>query len=42
MLDNYKTQGYVGNEFAHRGYPTLEKGLKIMDWLTNEDLDIHE
>lgn len=36
MLENYKTQGYVGNEFAHSGYPTLEKGHKIMDWLIKE------
>ena len=36
-LANYKTQGYVGNKAAHKGYPTLEKGLKIMDWLTTEN-----
>ena len=36
-LSNYKTQGYVGNKAAHKGYPTLEKGLKIMDWLTTEN-----
>ena len=36
-LNSFKTQGYVGNKAAHAGYPTLTKGLKIMDWLTTED-----
>lgn len=36
-LENYKTTGYVGNQAAHLGKPTLEKGLKIMDWLKTEN-----
>ena len=36
-LENFKTQGYVGNKAAHAGHPTLEKGLKILDWLTTEE-----
>lgn len=36
-LRNFKTTGYFGNEAANRGKPTLEKGLKIMDWLTTEN-----
>lgn len=36
-LNSLKTQGYVGNKAAHAGYPTITKGLKIMDWLTTED-----
>lgn len=36
-LMNFKTTGYVGNEAANRGKPTLEKGMKIMDWLTTEN-----
>lgn len=36
-LISYKTTGYVGNQAAHLGKPTLEKALKIMDWLTTEN-----
>lgn len=36
-LMNYKNTGYIGNKAANRGKPTLEKALKIMDWLTTEN-----
>lgn len=36
-LENFKTQGYVGNTAANRGKPTLEKGMKILDWITTEE-----
>lgn len=37
LLNNLSTTGYVGNEFANRGAPTLEKAMLIMDWLTEEE-----
>ena len=36
VLANLQTTGYVGNEFAHKGAPSLEKCLIILEWLTGD------
>ena len=34
-LNSLKNTGYVGSQAANAGHPTLEKGYKILRWLTN-------
>ncbi len=36
-INNMKTTGYAGNNFANKGLPTKEKCIMIMDWLTHPE-----